>query len=140
MTGRPRILITGSRDWTDSAVIRSALGETWIMLGAFTLVHGDCPTGADRIADVWGRENHDIGVILAPYPADWKTYGRRAGPIRNAAMVGMGADCCFAFIGPCTSMFCERPDPHGSHGASGCADMAEAAGIPTLRRTPEGLV
>ncbi|MFB6934553.1 hypothetical protein [Streptomyces chartreusis] len=58
-----------------------------------------------------------------------------AGPRRNAHMVSLGADACLAFIGPCTSPRCRRPGPHPSHGASGCADLAEQAGIPTRRWT-----
>ena len=111
-----RILITGSRDWDDDAAIWEALALTdareW-----HTLVSGACPTGADRIAEHvaetfrWTVERH---------PADWSR-GRGAGPERNAHMVSLGADLCLAFI------------KNNSRGASGTADMAEAAGIPTVR-------
>jgi hypothetical protein len=50
-------------------------------------------------------------------------------------MVNLGADIALAFIGPCIKPRCPRPQPHGSHGASGCADLAEATGIPTRRFT-----
>jgi hypothetical protein len=50
-------------------------------------------------------------------------------------MVSLGADRCLAFIGPCTSPRCRKAGPHPSHGASGCADLAEAAGIPVRRWT-----
>jgi hypothetical protein len=51
-------------------------------------------------------------------------------------MVAAGADLCLAFIDPCTKQGCRKIQPHGSHGASHTADLAEKAGIPT-RRFPE---
>jgi hypothetical protein len=50
-------------------------------------------------------------------------------------MVNLGADAALAFIGPCTSTRCRRTEPHPSHGASGCAALAEKASIPTRRFT-----
>lgn len=130
-----RVLITGSRDWTSGTTIWQALADTVHPIPIdqeITFVHGACPTGADQIADEWGRgfgatiERHSA-KDFGPWPA--------AGPRRNAHMVSLGADICLAFIGPCTSPRCRRADPHPSHGASGCADLAEQAGIPTRRWT-----
>jgi hypothetical protein len=53
-------------------------------------------------------------------------------------MVGLGADVCLAFLGPCTSRHCRRVDPHWSHGTSGCAQLAKAAGIPVRPFTSNG--
>jgi hypothetical protein len=53
-----RLLITGSRDWTDRQVIRDALAEAWAELrpGEIVLVHG-AARGADSIAaDVWAAD------------------------------------------------------------------------------------
>ena len=130
-----RILVTGSRDWSDQDRVWSGLGNTVAPIPVdrdIVIVHGHCPRGADAIADLWARkygtsiERHraqDFG----PWPA--------CGPIRNQHMVNLGADICLAFIGPCTSTRCRRPAPHPSHGASGCADLAERAGIPVRRFT-----
>jgi SLOG family YspA-like protein len=123
-----RVLVTGSRDWIDRSAIERALKD-FGPEGWFTVVHGHCPTGADAIADHVARS---WGCEVERHPADWSK-GRKAGPARNAAMVALGADLCLAFIGPCTSPRCNRPEPHDSHGATGCADLAEAAGIPTRR-------
>ena len=54
----PRILVTGSRDWTDRDVIYRALVSAWDRTGrhpAAVLVQGECHLGgADAIAaDVW---------------------------------------------------------------------------------------
>ncbi|TPM76473.1 DUF2493 domain-containing protein [Mesorhizobium sp. B2-3-3] len=130
MTQQPyRILITGSRDWNDEAAISKAL-TTLAAANAFAeqptvIVHGACPTGADQMADDWARwhARHSSTITIERHPADWNAHGRAAGPRRNAAMVAAGADACLAFI------------RNGSRGASGCADLAEQAGIPTRRYT-----
>jgi hypothetical protein len=137
---RPRILITGSRDWADAQTI---MDELLIVRERYAtsrpiLVHGACSTGADDLAHWIG---HELGFALEPHPADWdgpcgdscpkkhrktarfgSTYCPRAGVIRNSNMVRMGADLCLAFIA------------NASPGATMTASMAENAGIPTIRR------
>jgi len=120
-----RILITGSRDWTDSEVIHDALHSYMasVDFAPAVLVSGSCPTGADRLAEkIWTF--FGVGEIER-HPADWNTYGKRAGFLRNAEMVNLGADVCLAFI------------KDGSRGASHTAALAEKAGIPTRRFTEE---
>ena len=129
-----RILVTGSRDWTDRHTIEMALWKAvrgW-NLSAVTVVHGACRTGADDLAD---QVASSAGMTVEPHPADWAQFGRRAGFVRNADMVRLGADVCLAFIGPCSDRCCLRPKPHGSHGAAGCALLAERAGIEVQRFT-----
>lgn len=137
-----RVLVTGSRDWPDDFTVDDTLTEIEARRNTpgapFVVVHGACPTGADAYAARWVAEwgGYPVpgGEYVAeePHPADWSR-GRKAGPERNAAMVALGADLCLAFIGPCTSPRCHRKDRHCSHGATGCADLAEAAGIETWR-------
>jgi hypothetical protein len=120
MTAPYRILVTGSRDWEDLTLICSALAAA--AAGTpdeqIVLIHGACPTGADRMAAAfaggkdWGIERH---------PADWDRYGKSAGFRRNAEMVALGANVCVAFI------------KNGSRGATHTADLAEKAGIPVKR-------
>lgn len=141
-----RILVTGSRDWDDQDVIAEAIHDQWRHLTAddcherVVVVHGDCPTGADRIADDLYRaaSTQELYVrgprfYLERHPADWDKYGKRAGFIRNDQMVQLGADICLAFIKSCNSPNCSEELPHGSHGATMTADLAEKAGIPVKR-------
>ncbi|MFE0079201.1 SLOG family protein [[Kitasatospora] papulosa] len=130
MTPRPyRILITGSRDWTDETAISKALtalaAANTFAEQPTVIVHGACPTGADQMADDWARwhAQHSPLITVERHPANWDAHGRAAGPRRNAAMVAAGADTCLAFI------------RNGSRGATGCAVLAEQAGIPTRRYT-----
>lgn len=118
-----RILVTGSRRWTDVDKVHYTL-ESWMDAIAepqeeVILVHGECHLGgADIIArDYWlskGRKDE-------PHPADWETYGKGAGFVRNGEMVDLGADLCIAFI---------LPD---SNGTIDCLNRAIMAGIKTVQ-------
>jgi hypothetical protein len=114
----PRILVTGSRDWTDEITIFSAISDVAIPPDGWTLVSGACPTGADRIAEGFAE---GLGLAIERHPADWNQHGKRAGFIRNQEMVDLGADVCLAFI------------LNNSSGASHTARLAERAGIETRR-------
>ena len=108
-----RIIICGGRDYNDGFTV-------WHVLRALdpdhvTIVHGDCPTGADAFADRYATA---MGFEVDPNPADWQRHGKAAGPIRNQAMLDAIAHLVIAFPG-------ER----------GTADMvgrARSAGVPVL--------
>jgi hypothetical protein len=114
-----RILVTGSRNWTSVSRIADALDHAVDdfarmekLVCAPILVHGGCK-GADLIAaEYW------LGRLVEEYPADWDTFGKAAGPIRNQQMVDLGADICLAF---------PMPD---SRGTWDCVRRAREAGIP----------
>lgn len=148
-----RLLITGSRDWADTELIRHQLTRTWLTVaGPFLVVHGACPTGADDIASDWvaNMQEAEMGAVAEEaHPADWdhctdtcpqghrrrkragdsvhpgrlQTYCPSAGPRRNRELVACGADLALAFI------------KGGSRGASHTAALAEQAGIETRRFT-----
>lgn len=80
MSTHPRILICGSRDWTDAGMIR----EFILTLPTDSLIiHGDC-RGADRIA---GKEALERGMPVAAMPAPWQAFDNSAGPIRNGWLI-----------------------------------------------------
>lgn len=165
MTDTYRVIITGSRDFSKPGLVRRTLTDLWLIHpGPFVVGHGACPTGPDDDAYRWVTDmtEAEMGDVSDdPTPADWDhcadrcrpghrirkrpgdiyhpgllpDYCPAAGPRRNGTVVAKGADQCLAFIGPCTNRRCRRPEPHGSHGATGCADLAEKAGIPTRRWT-----
>jgi hypothetical protein len=53
------------------------------MDGNVCIVHG-AAKGLDTVAAKIARE---LGYDVVPYEADWSTYGRAAGPIRNQQML-----------------------------------------------------
>ncbi|WP_329472684.1 DUF2493 domain-containing protein [Streptomyces sp. NBC_01723] len=139
-----RVLVTGSRDWPAPETVWTALNdvrtETLLAGRPLIVVHGACPTGADLHAAQWAdvASQFTRQVTAEHHPAQGhptQNFGPwpEAGPRRNAYMVSLGADLCLAFAGPCTRPRCHRPRPHPSHGASHCARLAEAAGIPVRR-------
>jgi hypothetical protein len=127
-----RILVTGSRDWADYEAVLSEIAGLALLHPHAVVVHGAHRDGADRFA---ARAARAVGLAEEPHPARWKHWNRRAWPFRNAEMVAAGADVCLAFIAPCGQPSCCKLRPHGSHGASECADLAYAAGIDVRRFT-----
>lgn len=119
-----RILITGSRDWTDEKIIHDVLEEELAATGEgeyLVIVHGGA-RGADSIAGEWA---YDKMVRLRPvryesYRANWADYGKKAGILRNELMVSYGAEVCHAF------------PLEGSVGTRHCMKAAEKAGIPVI--------
>lgn len=134
MTETFRVLVTGSRDWTDHDLVRDALVQArWDAADLpMVVVHGACPSGADAIAAWWCRQFDHLDITQEPHPADWDQYGKR---VRNAEMVALGAELCLAFALTCTKAMCRKPKPHDSHGTTHCADLAKRSGI-TVRRFP----
>lgn len=119
-----KVLTTGSRNWEGVAgewriqVVLSRLLLTAAALDSpLRLMNGACPTGADAIVKRWADRRQ---VPLDEFPANWLTYGRMAGPIRNQYMVNLGADMCVAFL------------RDNSRGTQGTIDLARAEGIPTF--------
>jgi len=115
-----RVLVTGSRSWTDYDTIEAALGSIIAATDSrIVVVHGGA-RGADSLAEQAAR---NLGLDTEVHPPNW-TLGRGAGYIRNAEMVKAGADVALAFI------------VDDSRGASHCAGLAKRAGIPVRRFTP----
>lgn len=79
-----RLLVCGSRSWTDRAAIDQQIRLTRDELEV--VIEGEAP-GADRLARAVAEA---YGVPVLPFPADWKAHGRRAGILRNLAMLREG--------------------------------------------------
>lgn len=119
-----RVLITGSRTWTNHTPIHHALTQLHQDHPDLIVISGACKQGADAIAERWAALNL---VPVERHPAQWATQGRGAGFRRNLEMVqrmveaGPEQGICLAFI------------RDGSRGATHCANAAEKAGI-TVRK------
>lgn len=109
-----RILVTGGRDYQDREKVFEALDRLHKEKGIACIIHGACPTGADRWADEWAK---DRSVGVEAYEADWIRLGRWAGPERNQRMADAKPDGVVAFSGGRgTADMCRRakePPPLG---------------------------
>jgi hypothetical protein len=101
-----RILITGSRDYADAALVKSSTEELARQAKTrgvqLIIVHGGCPTGADNFAALAVqsliRQGYDlVEEVHAVTGAEWDRIGPGAGPRRNTKMVSLGASLCLAF-------------------------------------------
>ncbi len=119
-----RVLVCGGRNYGEADNDQAA--EVYF---AIRDIHDETPIGAliqggargtDRCAADFAKE---LGIKVVTVPADWKTHGKAAGPIRNQRMIDdFKPDLVLAFPG-----------------GRGTADMvarAEKAGVPV--RWPAG--
>lgn len=118
-------LVTGSRDWADGSAIRSALSA----FSPDLLIHGDCPRGADRIADEWAAESarRHVGLVgVLRFPAEYSgSPWPAAGPVRNGDMVKAAA--LFAQYGHDVRVFAFPL--RASKGTVDCMVKAKRAGL-----------
>ena len=95
-----KLLVTGSRDYTDRAAVVQAMKHAWQQTPAddrLTIIHG-CDGGVSLIVHPIALENFDLRIDLVALPAKFSIHGDRAEEVRNRQMVD-AADECFAFLG-----------------------------------------
>lgn len=85
-----KVLVTGSRKWTNKTLIHDLL-ET---IKPDLVIFGDA-TGADKIAKEY-CEAYD--VPYKEFEADWDKFGSWAGPLRNQDMIDEKPDMTLAFL------------------------------------------
>lgn len=132
-----KVLFTGSRTLLDPRPVHAGLEGVVAQLPPdreIIVMHGAC-RGADLIAHDWAHARRPR-IRPREFPANWAQWPLDAGTIRNRQMVETGPDACLAVILKCGLMSCRRLRPHGSHGSTHCADLAESRGIPTFRHEP----
>jgi YspA, cpYpsA-related SLOG family len=118
-----RLLVCGSRTWTDSALLASSVEQVVAEHGqdrpGVVLIEGDA-RGADRLAGEFARAR---GWELEIYPADWQRHGCAAGMRRNARMLRQG--------GP-ERVIAFTDDLAASRGTADMVRRARGAGVPVL--------
>lgn len=87
-----KVIIAGSRDFGDYDMLKKTLDAYFINQTWIEVVSGGA-NGADALGERYAKEK---GYNLKRFPADWNTYGRKAGPLRNAEMAKY-ADALVAF-------------------------------------------
>lgn len=110
-----RVIIAGSRTigWECAqALVAEAVKES-----GFTITHvlsGRC-RGIDEAGEEWADAH---GIPWSGYPADWKRFGKAAGPKRNLQMA-MNADALIAILDLASE----------SRGTKGMIDLAKLHGL-----------
>lgn len=74
------ISITGSRTITNYRLVCDAVRESGFKIDK--IISGGAG-GIDTLAEIYAKQH---GIPFQEYPADWKKFGKRAGPIRNKEM------------------------------------------------------
>ena len=80
-----RVVIAGCRDYNNYDEAKPYIDYCLSNIrkeNNIVIVSG-CASGADAIGERYAKEN---GFDVEKFPADWKTYGRSAGPKRNKQM------------------------------------------------------
>jgi hypothetical protein len=89
-----KILICGDRNYNDFEAMECYLAEFPITCDEpLFIISGGC-RGADKLAERYCKK---WKIPFKEYPADWDTYGKRAGPIRNRQMLDADPDIVIAF-------------------------------------------
>ena len=111
-----KILVCGSRDWTDFIRVQDIIREhANCPIYDTMIVHGGA-RGADRQAHLAAQR---LKMQIKVYKANWDAQGKAAGPIRNQRMLDE-----------------EKPDlviafhKDGSRGTQDMIDRATRAGVP----------
>ena len=114
-----RVLVCGGRDYTDQRAVWDALDALHAKNPITLMIEGGA-TGADTLGYEWAVAR---GVLGVTFQADWKKYGRAAGPIRNTLMLTEGKpDLVIAFP--------------GGRGTANMIEQAKQAGVVVLTPTP----
>lgn len=90
-----KVIIAGGRDFSNLQFLTESCNAVLKPLmkdNAITVISGNAP-GADRIGERYAQEK---GLKIKRMPANWKKYGKAAGPIRNREMAEQ-ADALIVF-------------------------------------------
>ncbi len=79
-----KIVVAGGRNFNDYDVAKEFILRCLEELDTrdITVISGGC-SGADKLGERFANE---YGLPIERFDADWKTYGRAAGPMRNKKM------------------------------------------------------
>lgn len=112
-----RVIIAGSRALNETARLNAAIAlwkEAYGEASITEVVSGGA-RGADRLGEAWARAQ---GLPITRFPAEWRRYGKAAGPIRNRQMAAY-ADGLIAL-------------PGGGRGTRSMIAEAQRRGLPIL--------
>jgi hypothetical protein len=88
-----KIIIAGSRNFTDYQTLKKCCDQILQDQTDIEIVSGAHYKGADKLGEQYAKER---AYKLTQFPADWKRFGRAAGPKRNEQMANY-ANALIAF-------------------------------------------
>jgi len=88
-----KVIIAGTRDFADYETLKAYADRKLANITETIEIVSGGARGADALGEQYARER---GYQIKRFPADWKQYGRAAGPMRNKAMA-MYADALLAY-------------------------------------------
>jgi hypothetical protein len=88
-----KIIIAGSRTFTDYQKLSEVCDQFLQDQTDIEIVSGAYYKGADKLGEQYAKER---GFKITQFPADWKRFGRAAGPKRNEQMANY-ANALIAF-------------------------------------------
>ena len=145
-----RVLVCGSRDWNDIDTIyatldglylQATMGHLSVEISEFVLIEGGAP-GADSIAAQWAKNSPTHSYNEKPddphfehlqFRADWRKYGKAAGPLRNQQMLDEGKpDVVRAFKNNFDWVWLDSNGKQWKHLYHGTEDMVRRARAATI--------
>ena len=108
-----KVLICGDREWEDYWAIYDVISR---LDRSSIIIHG-AARGADTIAGTIAKKLGFKEVVAVP--AEWKVYGKAAGPIRNKKMLELEPDLVIAF----------HNNIENSKGTKNMKEIAEKKGV-----------
>lgn len=78
-----KLAVVGNRNYTNYITIKSAIDQIRTHVAVTEIVSGGA-TGVDALAKRYATEEK---IKYVEFPADWATYGKAAGPLRNQQIV-----------------------------------------------------
>ena len=118
-----KVLIAGSRDITDPALLERVLRASRLTITE--VVSGGAP-GVDTNAYHWALGQQ---IPVHVYPARWAAVGKKAGPVRNAQMLAEQL--------PDAGVILRWDDTQRSRGSCDMQAKLMAAGVPVFVATLE---
>ena len=90
-----KLVVAGCRDFHDYSVASSEIHKHLQKLDAdySVIIVSGCAEGADKLGERYAAEHN---LPIDRFPAEWDTYGKYAGPRRNAQMARV-ADAVLVF-------------------------------------------
>jgi len=113
---KPRVLICGSRDYTDYEKIKFFV---YSLPPGSSIIEGECK-GADKLARMAAEEKGIPKQRIFRFPVDWSA-GKRGGPVRNKKMLDEGKP---------TVVIAFHDDAENSKGTKNMIEQSLKAGIP----------